>query len=256
MRKRLIAGILVTIMLMVSLVGCGKKAPSSSIMPKESPEISDEGAKAVVEDPITFTLFSSDGTAAQQWDDYESTVSQKLKELTGVTIDAEFAVGDPGEKISLMVAGGDYSDFVYVQEYSNILHGADGLIPLNDLIEEHMPNFKRVYAKDLAKLKWSNDDPNIYLFGTPEVNRTLVSPPNAFQLQHDVMKELGYPKMETLEDYEKAIRAYKEKYPTINGQPTIGLSILADDWRVKISTTNPACFAAGGANDGEWHITL
>ena len=43
-------------------------------------------------------------------------------------------------------------------------------------------------------------------------------------------KELGYPKMRTVEDYENVLKPYKEKHPTIDGKPTIGLTLDADDW--------------------------
>ncbi|WP_353626566.1 hypothetical protein [Bacillus sp. JCM 19041] len=65
-------------------------------------------------------------------------------------------------------------------------------------------------------------------------------------LQHEVVKELGYPEIRTVEDFEEAIRTYKEENPTIDGQPTIGLSLLADDWRIMISTTN--CFLCDGCS--------
>ncbi len=68
------------------------------------------------------------------------------------------------------------------------------------------------------------------------------------------MKELGYPQLKTVQDYEKAIRAYIEKHPTTDGQPTLGLSLLADDWRIAQSVTNPALFSTGGSDDGEWYI--
>lgn len=59
--------------------------------------------------------------------------------------------------------------------------------------------------------------------------------------------------METLKDFENAIKEYVENNPTINDKPTLGLSLLADDWRIKISTTNPAVAATGGPDDGEWY---
>ena len=49
------------------------------------------------------------------------------------------------------------------------------------------------------------------------------------QIQNAVLKDLGYPEIKTLKDYENAIRTYKEKYPEINGQKTIGMSLMAGD---------------------------
>ena len=43
-------------------------------------------------------------------------------------------------------------------------------------------------------------------------------------------------------------------YPEIDGQPTIGLSLLGSDWRWLITVGNPAGFAAGFQDDGQWHV--
>lgn len=203
--------------------------------------------------PITFTYWSADTTAGQLDDGYKSPVSQKIKELTGVTLEKEFAIGDPREKLSFMAASGEYPDFIYALEYSNIIVDAGGFLKLDDLIEEYGPNIKKLYGDDLTRLKYSEKDPSIYFLGLPTVNQVKYEPETGFQLQYAVLKELGYPKMETLQDYEDAIKTYMEKYPTIDGKPTVGLSLLADDWRIKISVTNPAVFATGGPDDGEWY---
>ena len=47
-----------------------------------------------------------------------------------------------------------------------------------------------------------------------------------------VVKELSYPRLVIVDDYENAIRTYIDKHPTIDGQPTIGLSLLAEYWRI------------------------
>ena len=57
-----------------------------------------------------------------------------------------------------------------------------------------------------------------------------------------------------MKDFEDAIRTYMERHPTIDGQPTIGLSLLADDWRILISVTNNAFYATGAPDDGEFYI--
>lgn len=202
---------------------------------------------------ITFTYWSADTTAGQNDDDYQSPVSQEILAQTGVTIDKEFAVGDPSEKLSFMAAAGEYPDFIYALEYSNIIVDAGGFLRLNELIDEHGPNIKALYGDDLGRLQYSGEDDSIYMLGLPTVDEIKFRPESGFQVQHAVLEELGYPEMETLADLEAVIEAYMEMYPEINGQPTLGLSLLADSWRIKISTTNPAVLATGGANDGEWY---
>lgn len=106
----------------------------------------------------------------------------------------------------------------------------------------------------MSRLKWSKDDESIYILPTSPVDTQYLTPSHGVGLQNDVVKDLGYPKIETLKDFENAIKEYKEKHPTINGQPTIGLSLLADDWRIMISTTNPAFWTTGASDDGEYYV--
>ncbi len=80
--------------------------------------------------------------------------------------------------------------------------------------------------------------------------------PNAgFQLQLGAVKELGSPKIRTIYDFEEAIKTYYENNPkTADGLDMIPLSLLADDWRFMITVSNPANFATGNSDDGEWYV--
>lgn len=212
----------------------------------------EEGEAADSLSPITITMFSSQPNT--QWEDMESPVGQKIKELTGVTLKPDYPVGDPMQKLSLMAASAEYPDLIFANNNVNTIINAGGLIDLRPLIEEHGPNIKKLYGDYLNRLRWSKDDPAIYFLGTYGVNEVQWEPRDGFMLQHEVVKELGYPELKTVKDFENAIRAYMEKHPTIDGQPTLGLSLLADDWRIAQSVTNPAVFATGGSDDGEWYI--
>lgn len=246
--KKVVVLIMIMSLLGVVFTGCGKAATTKG----GSETTTDTEANSSVVENATFTYWSADTTAGQLDDNYQSPVSQTIKSLTGVTLEKEFAIGDPREKLSFMAASGEYPDLIYALEYSNIIVDAGGYVALDDLIEEYGPNIKKLYGDDLARLKYSNDDPSIYFLGLPTVDRVRYEPEIGFQLQHEVVKSLGYPKMETLDDFEKAIRSYLADNPEINGKPTLGLSLLADDWRIKISVTNPAVGATGGPDDGEW----
>ena len=251
MKKVLSLG-LCFILLITLVSGCGKREGKEKAV-QGSEVTTNTGSAETKVTPTTFSFWSADTTAGQMDDEFKSPVSQKIKELTGVTIKKEFAIGDPREKLSFMAASGEYSDFIYAVEYSNIIVDAGGFIKLDDLIEEYGPNIEKLYGDYLTRLKYSESDPSIYFLGLPTVGEVKYEPESGFQLQHALLKELGYPKMETLNDYENAIKTYIDKYPEIDGKPTIGLSLLADDWRIKISVTNPAVFSTGGPDDGEWY---
>ncbi|MDQ0230747.1 ABC transporter substrate-binding protein [Metabacillus malikii] len=201
---------------------------------------------------VTLSLFSADPHS--QWDNMESPVSKKIIEETGVTLNAEFDVSGGEQKIPLMAASGEYPDLILPKGNASTLVDAKAFLDLTDLIEEHAPNLKKVYGEYIDRLKWSEEDPSIYILPTTPVDQTYWVPGTGFMLQHEVVKELGYPEIRTVKDFENAIREYKEKHPTIDGQPTLGLSLLADDWRIQISTTNPAFLATGAPDDGEYYI--
>ncbi|WP_372496346.1 ABC transporter substrate-binding protein [Metabacillus halosaccharovorans] len=221
------------------LSGCSSKSSSDE---------SDGKKDGVTE----LTLFSAD--IHSQWDDMQSPVSKLVTEKTGVTINPEFDVNGGTQKIALMVASGEYPDLIVPKGGAGTLVEAGALIDLTDLIEEHAPNLKKIYGDYLSRLKWSNDDESIYILPTAAIDQQYFSPSHGVGLQHAVVKELGYPEIKTLKDFENAIRDYKEKNPTIDGQPTLGLSLLADDWRIMISTTNPAFWSTGASDDGEFYV--
>ncbi|OXS75804.1 ABC transporter substrate-binding protein [Domibacillus enclensis] len=202
--------------------------------------------------PVTFSMFNADPHS--QWDNMESPVSQIVKEKTEVTLEPEFDVAGGEQKIPLMIASGEYPDLIAPKGNAGKLVDAGALIDLTDLIEEHAPNLQKIYGDYFSRLKWSGEDESIYILPTAAVDHTYWAPGTGFMLQHDVVKQLGYPEIRTVKDFENAIREYKEKNPTIDGQPTIGLSLLADDWRIMISTTNPAFYATGAPDDGEFYI--
>ncbi|WP_100408227.1 ABC transporter substrate-binding protein [Bacillus solitudinis] len=203
-------------------------------------------------EPITFSLFAADNNPS--WDGMNSPVGQKILEETGVTIEADFAIGDPKERIALFAASGSYPDLILPKGDGDLLVDAGAMLDLTDLIEEHGPNIKKVYGDYLKRMRWSENDESIYFLGTAPVDDEYWDAGNGFWLQHAVVEELGYPEIRTVTDFENAIREYYEKHPEIDGQPTIPLSLLADDWRMLISVTNPAVFSTGGSDDGEWFI--
>ena len=225
----------------IMLSGCSNESASK-----------DTGKNSESDGPVTFTMFSADPHS--QWDNMESPVSKKVIEETGVTLNGEFDVAGGDQKIPLMAASGEYPDFVLPKGNASTLVDAGAFIDLTDLIEEHAPNLKKVYGDYLDRLKWSKEDPAIYILPTSPVDQEYFAPGQGFMLQHAAVKELGYPEIRTVKDFEKVIKEYKEKNPTIDGQPTIGLSLLADDWRIQISTTNPAFWATGASDDGEFYI--
>ena len=231
-----------TLFLMVCVLlvaGCSKK-PTVSVT-----------TTAGTKEPITFTFYDVEGNADKPWSD---PVALKIKEATGVTIVYQHPVGGENlEQIPLMIASGDYPDLIHVTFDLPSMIDAQALIPLDDLIEKRGEHIKALYGDQMGRNRNSLADPQIYALGHDDVHRGKWDVTGNLQIQHAVLKDLGYPKMETLDDIEKALKAYKEKYPTINGQPTLGLSFVMPFWWL-LQVGNASMFMIGQPDNGEWII--
>ncbi|ANY68214.1 ABC transporter substrate-binding protein [Paenibacillus sp. BIHB 4019] len=207
-------------------------------------------------DSITFSLYSAD--ESPNWQKMQDAVGKEITKATGVTLDGEFAVGDSSQKISLIAASGEYPDMINPKGELSKLVEAGAMLDLTDLIEKHAPNIKKMFGDEMKRLRYSNEDKAIYVIPTySAAGGGPFETDGGFKLQHRVVKELGYPKIETVQDFENAIKAYLEKHPTDeNGNPNIGLTLNADDWRILISVTNPAFWATGAPDDGEYNINI
>jgi putative aldouronate transport system substrate-binding protein len=247
-------------LLVISLAACGSTSNeainSSSPSTTATPENTTESAtpEAPVEDktPITFTVFREDTMAND--DNFQGDVSKQILADTGVTIKYEYPVGDVEQKVSLMLAGGDYPDMVAISHQVDMYIQQGAIIKLDDLIEQYGSNIKKMYGEDIKRLRYNLNDLSIYSLCSSGANEKQNAPGAGFGLQLAVLKELGYPKIDTVQQFEDAIQKYIDAHPTIDGKPTIGLSLLADDWRMMISVRNPMFLANGMPDDGDWYV--
>ncbi|MDN4070529.1 ABC transporter substrate-binding protein [Paenibacillus vini] len=240
-------GVLLLASMLLVTAGCGNSG-DKAVNPGNSTGGDDNS-------PISFTFFGAD--ANPSWNNMNDDVGKEITAKTGVTLEAEFDVGSGGgqDKISLMAASGDYPDLIYAKGELGKLVDADAIIDLTDLIEEHAPNIKKIMSENMNRLKYSNEDQAIYAIPTNiGVGQQYFDATNGFQVQHRVLKELGYPEIRTIDDFEKVLREYAEKHPTTDGQPTIPLTLNADGWKMLITVTNQANNTTGGMNDGEYHV--
>ncbi|MFX3635699.1 MAG: ABC transporter substrate-binding protein [Candidatus Pristimantibacillus sp.] len=239
-------GIMLTLVILVSACGNANKNADNT----GSTNNAGDGTL----EPISIKMVAGDNNPS--WDDMQSDIGKLIKEKTGVTLKQEFPIGGSDQDLfALMVASNEYPDLVMAKGSASKLVDAGALIDLTDLIEEHAPNLKKVYGEYMNRLKWSNDDEAIYIIPTDGVGQQYFEAGGGFQLQHQVLEELGYPEIKTVQDYENAIKTYIAKHPkTEDGQPTIGMSLNGGEWQILISVTNPAFTATGAPDDGEFYI--
>lgn len=243
--KKLAALILATTLAFSA--GCSSSGKQSA---NPAPEARKDGTS-----PITFSFFGAD--ASPNWNNMQDDVGKEITAKTGITLDAEFDIGSGGgqSKIALMAASGQYPDLIYAKGELGALIDADAIIDLTELIDEHAPNIKKVMGENMNRMKYSKDDPKIYAIPTNVgVDQQVFDANSGFQVQLRVLKELGYPQIKTVHDFENVLKQYVAKHPTTDGQPTIPLTLNADDWKIMITVTNQAAFTTGIPGDGEYYV--
>ena len=200
---------------------------------------------------LVLTMYSED--FKMEFDSFLSPVAQAITKESGVVLEIEYPTEGVSEKIDLMIASNVYPDLIMIKDTQKFVD-AKAYIDLRPLIEKYGPNLKKLYGEHYNRLQFSLDDDAIYVLPQRPVDEITWEPEMAFLLQHAVVQALDYPKLETLIDFENAIRRYISMYPQINGEPTIGLSFVVDDWRWKISLGNASAFATGLPDDGNWYV--
>lgn len=244
------------------LAGCGSNSGSE---PAASPSAAASVAASATNtpaDPISLSYWVSlPSNAARSLKDYnESLFYQELEKRTGVKVNFQHpAVGTEAEQFNLLIASGKLPDVI---EY-NITNYSGGpekaiadkvLIPLNDLINKHAPNFKKYLDEhpDIKK-EISTDDGTIYAF--PAIGTGNVNVSAGLVVRKDWLDDLGLKAPETIEEWTNVLRQFKEKkgaktpltmakgefeVDRFNGAFNVGNTFYVDNGKVKFGAQEQA----------------
>jgi putative aldouronate transport system substrate-binding protein len=214
-------------------------------------KVNEDAAKAV--EKVTFSYFNAAG-AAKDTNTNETTIGKMLEDQTGVNFKLEHLVGDINTKIGTMIASNEYPDVIVPDAAIDKILGAGAFIPLDDLIQQYGPNIKRVYGPYFNQMK--AEDGKIYFIPFSNVVGEYIPDPNigqgAFWVQRRVLKEAGYPKINTLDAYFDLIKNFVDKH---KDEELTGLITLTHDWRF-FATSNPPNHLEGYPNDGNVIIDM
>ena len=254
----LVAFMVILTMMASFMMGCGKdkdkpidnqnNAATNTNDSKD--KTADSTGDADVQEEKMFTMFNAvPGTEVP--DDNRSL--RKIAELTGAWAKVTWLTGQTAdERIGVMIAGGDYPDFITGATGTPALIEADALIAIDNYWDSY-PNIKNY----LSEADWNrvrSEDGHIYLipqFGIIQgKDMATYHWDEAFWIQKDVLIWGGFPEIRTMDQYFDLIASYKEAHPkTEDGQETVGFSMSTEDWRY-FGIENPPLFLSGYPNDG------
>ncbi|WP_090795729.1 ABC transporter substrate-binding protein [Pelagirhabdus alkalitolerans] len=232
---------------MLLFVACGNDDDAAATDDDESTD--EETSEEVSDEPVTYHFFNA--TSGQDLHTNETELGALFEEQTGVNFQVEHLVGDLNERIGVMVASGEYPDTIAPQAGLDMLLDAGAFIPLNDLLEEHGPNILEMYDDYIDR--FTLPDGNIYYipFGA-NVNEYQPIPntdQGAFWMQRGILKEAGFPEVNTLDEYFDLITDYADENPEIDGMNTVPFTGLTYDTSFFVFSNVPM-HLAGYPNDG------
>ena len=207
-------------------------------------------------EPITFTMFIAGPGEAPAKD---NKIIKKIQELTGVTIEFEYLVGDMNQKVGVMVASGEYPDIIGAgQARGDFLRG-EAFVALDEYLPNY-PNLWKHFAPYESRLRDVSEDGKIYILdiwgrtyrledGQDDFYEGDYNGP-AFWIQKDVLAWDNYSNPDTLDEFFDLLERYYAANPTIDGQPTLPFEIHSQDWR-SFCLKNAPQHLIGGRNEGD-----
>ena len=237
------------------VVGCSKDTKDTS----DKDAVVTEGAdkeEAVdttdseVKEVKQFTMFNAvQGTEIPD----DNRVMKAITDITGAWAKTTWLTGQTAdERIGVMIAGGEYPDFLTGATGTAALLEAGALIAIDEYWDAY-PNIKN-YLSEADWNKVRAEDGHIYLmpqFGIIQGKDTATYHwDEAFWIQIDVLIWDKFPIIKTMDQYFDLISRYKAANPqTADGQDTVGFSMSSEDWRY-FGIENPPLFLSGYPNDG------
>jgi putative aldouronate transport system substrate-binding protein len=264
-KTKFLALLLVAVMVFSVITACTKKGdpdqpggdqPGGTVTEPGGTTTPDEKPAEQKLEPITFTMFVAGPGEAPPKD---NKIVKKLQEITGVTIDFEFLVGDMEQKVGIMIAGGDYPDLIGAGQARGRFLNAGSFAAVDDYLPNY-PNLWKHYEPYLDTLRSVSADNKIYILdiwgrqyrledGQDDFYEGDYNGP-AFWTQKDVLAWDGYSYPKTLDAYFDLLERYFKAHPTIDGQPTLGFEVHSQDWR-SFCLKNAPQHLIGGRNEGD-----
>lgn len=158
---------------------------------------------------------------------FDDRIAQEIMRRTGVKINIMDPTDDPSEKVNLMLSYQDYPDMILIGIDSIRRYEEAGYLIDLDAYLDRLPNVQSMYGDILDRLRTEKGD-LCYLSNWYGVDKDASS---AFQIRYDYLCELvGKERADsdepfTQEEFLELLRLFQEKYPKIDGKPSIPFSL-------------------------------
>ncbi|MCP3775061.1 extracellular solute-binding protein [Paenibacillus sp. MZ04-78.2] len=177
-------------------------------------------------------LVTSTGNTVVKRSD-ETPVGKVIKDKFNIVFEFIPFSGDYRDKLNMMLASGDYPELLRVERQDLVTKyiNAGAALPLDDYLkdakyfnETNKPSipFWRLPASDGKLYKWETNVPQ-------DVNNFCEC--NDIAIRSDILKEQGYPKLLSTDDYVEFLKKAIAAHPTTNGKKTLGVvAPFAESW--------------------------
>ena len=261
--KKILALVLALVMLLSVLAACNNEKPVET-KPQETKPAETKPAEtkpAETEAPsITFPLAEPMDVSVMyvlgnaSYSVIDNVAWKYMQELSGFNfITTEFAPSEAKEKENLLLSSGEYTDILFKANKIDVeKYGMDGImIPLEDMIKEHMPTLCALLDERNA---WGDiTAPDGHIYSLPLIQK---ADPNGtggsyWWINKGWLDKLGLEEPKTLEELYTVLKAFKEQDPNGNGKadeiPIAGN--LNSNWNVLL-----ALFGAGEQYSDYWTV--
>lgn len=236
--KKVISLVLVTA-LVASLAGCGgsgneaknessETAAESNEVQKPASDEADstqesagENTMPLTEEPVTLTVLTT------RWGNMGDSFTgneflQQLEAETNVHIEWQVqSLNDWGEQKGIMLAGGELPDIVFGNQTFNdadIMNNVELFMPLDDLIDQYMPNYKKA-LEEMPDLKKVCTFPDGQMYSMAKNLPLRPKSCNQPIINKQWLDNLGLDVPTNIDELYEVLKAFKEQDANGNGDP-------------------------------------
>ena len=250
--KKIIAMLLVVVLSIGMLAGCGKNNNSnnsnSGTTENNGAETTDNGTVDTSKEVnLVLYLWGGEGVANK---DILAKLNEKLKASINTTIEVKYIDwGDIATKYPLLWSSGEQFDMAYVSSTANVPYSTlvkqDALYDITDLVSKYTPALNEELAD-----KWNNVKVDGKIYAVP--NNYSEYTAYGFVSRKDLMDKYGVTSISSIADMEK----YMDAAVADGWTPLNGSSNLANDlYRMFIATTGGWLNAPGIPTSGLYLVS-